>query len=184
MEDPAAQQRALTEANKRVLQEAFFMKRATVSHTNVQLRNCRGEASISDMCGGLFCVMWGRVFSNCLAAPGTIFFSLFFSGFYCTRREMERSCMVLRTAPLQWIGRKIVREGHLVSISTAIFACRMSFLQGYGWYLCALRRLFSVSTDRETFGHVRAVRCFLPSRPVPMFCIPCTPVSRASTARS
>ncbi|CAM9459399.1 unnamed protein product [Laminaria digitata] len=29
MEDPAAQQRALTEANKRVMQEAFLMKRAT-----------------------------------------------------------------------------------------------------------------------------------------------------------
>lgn len=52
MEDPAAQQRALTEANKRVLQEAFFMKRATVSHTNVQLPNCLGEATIPDMCGG------------------------------------------------------------------------------------------------------------------------------------
>lgn len=30
MEDPAAQQRALAEANKRVMQEAFLMKRATV----------------------------------------------------------------------------------------------------------------------------------------------------------
>lgn len=31
MDDPAAQQRALTEANKRVMQESFLMKRATVS---------------------------------------------------------------------------------------------------------------------------------------------------------
>lgn len=30
MEDPAAQQRALAEANKRVMQEAFLMKRSTV----------------------------------------------------------------------------------------------------------------------------------------------------------
>lgn len=34
MEDPAAQQRALAESNKRVMHEAFLMKRATVRANN------------------------------------------------------------------------------------------------------------------------------------------------------
>lgn len=36
MEDPAGQQRALAEANKRVMQEAFHMKRATVRFNTVR----------------------------------------------------------------------------------------------------------------------------------------------------
>lgn len=36
MEDPNAQKRALAEANKRVMQEAFLMKRATVRATSVR----------------------------------------------------------------------------------------------------------------------------------------------------
>lgn len=34
MEDPNAQKRALAEANKRVMQESFLMKRATVRATS------------------------------------------------------------------------------------------------------------------------------------------------------
>lgn len=41
MEDTAAQQRALVEANKRVLQEAFLMKRATVRDARANyMANC------------------------------------------------------------------------------------------------------------------------------------------------
>lgn len=88
-----------------------------------------GEGKHSpDMCGVLLCVMWGRVFSNRLAAPGTIFFLSLFFFRLLHAEEMERSCMVLRTTPLQCIGRKIVREGQLVPISAVTDVCRMSFL--------------------------------------------------------
>lgn len=62
MEDPAAQQRALAEANKRVMQEAFLMKRATVRLQRSPLAPLETSAADREKRGldkvGLFSLCW------------------------------------------------------------------------------------------------------------------------------